>query len=60
MDIDVMAELAATVGDLGCGCPFDRDGLHRLGDWVQCTYHHAPAPVIFRRTVATGHAVLGA
>lgn len=60
MEFDAFTAVAATVGELTCGCPFDRDGLHRAGDWVQCRFHRAPAPVARRITVTTAGAVLGA
>lgn len=41
----------ATIGELACGCPFDRDGTRPIGEWMTCDNHHAPARVINRTTV---------
>lgn len=56
MELDA---IAATVGELTCGCPFVRDGLYPTGTWMQCPFHALPAPMAHRST-ATKTGVIGA
>lgn len=35
----------ATLGELACGCLFDLEGTHDVGDWITCPDHRAPARV---------------
>ncbi|MGW4527821.1 hypothetical protein [Amycolatopsis sp. NPDC004378] len=45
MDSLELEARTATVGELACGCLFDLDGTHQVGDWLTCQEHRAPARV---------------
>lgn len=41
----------ASIGELDCGCPFDRDGVRPVGEWMTCDNHRVPARVVASTTV---------
>ncbi|GGM67668.1 hypothetical protein GCM10012275_42810 [Longimycelium tulufanense] len=48
----------ATIGELECDCPFDRDGTHPVGAWMTCSTHRAAARVVHANTVLRAEALL--